>query len=395
MPQDDRGKERDLEILVALGPALMNVEGFGHSEVERIWHRAYEVCEQSSADEHHFLIAWNLWLHHHVAGNLEQASGWSDKVIRLADPSASEEHRLEAHHAVWTTALTRGQITTARFHCESGVAIYTPERHHECTYSYGGHDPGVCGHAHASVALSLLGFLDQALRHGRQAVTLAESVGHGPSITVARGFFSYHFFIQRNPKGLLEAAEQGIAAADRFGPPHFRPLSQSGLGWAKVALGHDQDGLADAKSAIAFYKQTGATTRLPGFLVALGEIYQILGDLPRALSAVDDALRMIDDDAEVNTWADVTRLKAEILLAQSSEHGDAAETLFREAMEIAAQQEARLLELRAAAGLARHWRSQDRTAEAYKLLAPIYGWFTEGFDTSDMIEAKELLNALK
>ena len=121
----------------------------------------------------------------------------------------------------------------------------------------------------------------------------------------------------------------------------------------------------------------------------------MLGDLPRALSAVDDAFRWIDDDAEKSHWADITRLKAEILLAQSSKHGDAAETLFREAMEIAAQQEARLLELRAAVGLARHWRSQDRTAEAYKLLAPIYGWFTEGFDTSDLIEAKELLNALK
>ena len=395
MPRDDRGQERELEILVALGPALMNVEGYGHSEVERIWHRAYEVCEQSSEDEHHFLIAWNLWLHHHVAGNLEQASGWSDKVIRLADPSASEEYRLEAHHAVWTTALSRGQMTKARFHCESGIAIYTPERHHDCTYSYGGHDPGVCGHAHAGEALSLLGFLDQALWHGRQAITLAESVGHGPSITIARGFFSFQFFIQRNPGVLLEAAEQGIAAAERFGPPNFRPMAQSCLGWAKAALGHGQDGLADAETAIAFYKQTGATMRLPGFLLALGEIYQALGDLPKALSTVDDAFRWIDDDAEKTHWADITRLKAEILLVQSSEHGDAAETLFREAMEIAAQQEARLLELRAAVGLARHWRSQDRTAEAYKLLAPIYGWFTEGFDTPDLIVAKELLNALK
>ncbi len=395
MPQEDRGKESELEILVALGPALMNVKGFAHTEVEQIWRRAFEVCELLGADEHYFLISWNLWLYHHVAGNLEQASGWSDKVIRLADPSASEEYRLEAHHAVWTTALSRGQITKARFHCDSGVAIYSPKRHHNCTYSYGGHDPGVCGHAHVSVALSLLGFLDQALWHGRQAITLAESVGHGPSITVARAFFSLQFFIRRDPEQMLEAAEQGMAAADRFGPPHFRPISQSGLGWAKAALGNGQDGLVDAETAIAFYKQTGATTRLPGFLVALGEIYQMLGDLPRALSAVDDALRMINDDAEKNQWTDVRRLKAEILLAQSSENSDAAETLFREALEIAAQQEAKLLELRAAVGLARHWRGQDRTAEAYKLLAPIYGWFTEGFDTPDLKDARELLDDLK
>jgi class 3 adenylate cyclase/tetratricopeptide (TPR) repeat protein len=395
MPQEDRGKESELEILVALGPALMNVKGYAHSRVGQIWHRAYEICDQSSEDEHLFRIAWNLWLHNHVAGNLEQASKWSDEVVRLAEPSASEEHRLEAHHAVWTTALSRGQITTSRYHCDSGVAIYTPERHHDYTYSYGGHDPGVCGHAHASVALSLLGFLDQALWHGRQAVTLSESLGHGPSIAIARAFLSLHFFIRRDPELLLETAEQGIAAAERFGPPQFRPISQSGLGWAKAALGRGQDGLADAELAVAFYKQTGSKTRLPGLQLALGETCQALGDLPSALSAVDDALQMIEDNAEKNQWADVTRLKAEILLAQSGEHGDAAETLLRNAMEIAAGQKAKLLELRAAVGLARHWRNQDRTAEAYELLAPIYGWFTEGFDTPDLKNARKLLDDLK
>jgi class 3 adenylate cyclase/tetratricopeptide (TPR) repeat protein len=394
-PRDNREIDRELEILVALGPALMNVKGFAHSRVSQIWHRAYEICDQSSADENHFRIAWNLWLHNHVAGNLEQASGWSDKVIRLADPSASEEHRLEAHHAVWTTALTRGQITTSRSHCDLGVAIYTPERHHEFTYSYGGHDAGVCGHAHLSVALALLGFLDRALWHGQQAIALAESLGHGPSITIARAFFSHQLFVRRDPKLMLEAAQQGIAVAEQYGPPHFRPMSQSGMGWAKAALGQGQDGLADAEAALTQYKQSGAITRMPGFQLVLGEVYLTLGDLLKALTAVDDALLLIHDDAEKDIWADITRLKAEILLAQSDEHGDAAETLFREAMDIAAQQEAKLLELRAAVGLARHWRSQDRTAEAHKLLVPIYGWFTEGFDAPDLIAAKELLSALK
>ena len=121
----------------------------------------------------------------------------------------------------------------------------------------------------------------------------------------------------------------------------------------------------------------------------------MLGDLPKALSTIDDAFRLIDGDAEKTQRADFTRLKAEILLAQSSEHDDFAVTLFREAMEIAAQQEAKLLELRASVGLARHWHSQDLTAAAQNLLTPIYGWFTEGFDAPDLIEAKELLNVLK
>jgi len=105
LPQGERGKDLELEILVALGPALMIVKGFANSEVGQIWHRANDVCDQSSADDLRFLIAWNLWLHHQVVGNLDQASRWSDEVIRLANPSASEEHRLEANHAAWTHHL--------------------------------------------------------------------------------------------------------------------------------------------------------------------------------------------------------------------------------------------------------------------------------------------------
>jgi len=394
MPLGDRGNDQELEILVGLGPALMNVKGFAHSEVGQLWHRAYGLCDQSSADEQLFLITWNLWLHHQIRGDLEQAGGWSDEVVRLADASAREEHRLEAHHAVWTTSYMRGQMATTRLHSELGIAIYTPERHHDCTYSYGGHDPGVCGHAHAGIALSLLGFLDQALWHGRQAIDLAERVGHGPSITIARAFFSFQYFVRREPEALLKESEQGIAAAERFGPPHFRTIPQCGLGWAKAALGHGQDGLAEVESAIAYYHQTGATIRLPGYLSTLAEIYIALGNLPKALSTVVEALGLIEMGAEKTYWADILRLKAEILMAQSSEHGDAAETLFREAMEIAAQQEARLFELRSAAVLARHWCNQGRAAEARDLLSPVFSQFTEGFDTPDLKDAKALLDEL-
>ena len=134
--------------------------------------------------------------------------------------------------------------------------------------------------------------------------------------------------------------------------------------------------------------------RLPGLLLVLADIHIVLGDLPNALSAVDDALGLIETGAEKTYRADVTRLKAKILLAQSTENNDAAETLYREAMEIAQQQEARLFELRSAAGLARHWLDQGRTAEARDLLTPIYDWFTEGFDAPDLKDAKALLDEL-
>ncbi len=394
MPRDDREGDQEMAILAALAPTLMNAKGFGHSEVGRTLRRAYEVCNRSSADEHRFLIVWNLWIHHQLSGKLERASEWSDEVVRLANASSSEEHQLEAHHAAWTTALMRGQFEKTRIHCEKGAAIYAPERHHHCTYSYGGHDPGVCGHIHMCWALSLLGFHDQALSHGRQAIGLAESVAHGPSITLARTFFCHHFYLWREPEALREASAQAIAAVERYGMVNFRAGGQIGLGWAKVALGHGRDGLDDVKTAVASSKRGGGTVRLPGRLLVLGEIYLALGEPNKALITVDEALTLIEGDVEKTYWADVTRLKAVILLAQSSEHGEAAESLFLEAMEIAAQQKARLFELRSAAGLARHWRNQGRIAEARDLLSPIYGWFTEGFDTPDLLDAKALLDEL-
>ncbi|MCZ6860794.1 MAG: AAA family ATPase [Alphaproteobacteria bacterium] len=394
MPREDQGKEQELEILVALGPALMVVEGFGHPQVGRTWDRAYEACDQARANDSLYLIVWNLWLHHQTAGNLERAAELSSEVIRLTEVDASEEHRLEAHHAVWTTALTRGQLALTRSHCESGVALYAPERHHVYTYSYGSHDPGVCGHSYAGFAFSMLGLLDQALSHGRQAIALAESVGHGPSITIAKTFFSYQCYLRRDPKAALEAAEEAIEAAERFGPAHFRPVAQIGLGWAKVALGQGRDGLVEAEAAVAFYKATGATLRMPGFMSALAEIHLALGDTAKALSSVDDALRLIEGNVETTYRADMTRLKAEILLAHSGNNGEAAEALFNEAMDIAQQQEALLFELRSAAGLARHWRNQDRTAEAHDLLSPIYSRFTEGYGMPDLKDAKALLDEL-
>ena len=189
LPEEQRDDQLQLEILVALGPALMVVRGFSHPEVGQLWQRAQSAGVDYQDPESRFRIAWNLWLYKHVGGNLAAAGRCSDDVIRLAESSnGNEEHHLEAHHAAWTTALGRGRFGEARVHCEKDIEIYDEDRHHICTYSYGGHDPGGCGLVHLGAALSLLGFRDSALLRGRRGIELA--MGRASPLRTASSVFS-------------------------------------------------------------------------------------------------------------------------------------------------------------------------------------------------------------
>jgi class 3 adenylate cyclase/predicted ATPase len=399
----DRIVEQELEILVSLGPALMNAKGFAHPDVGRVWLRAYDVSRRSTTDHDLFLIVWNLWLHHHVGNERSGTIKWRDEVVRLAEKSCQEEHRLQAYHAVWTTDMPRGHFAEVRAQCEAGISIYDPERHHQLTYSYGGHDPGVCGHGQAALATSILGYLERGERHAREAIRLAESLEHGPTLTIAWGWHGLLQVVNRTPSALVDRAEaeafisefeRGVAVIERYGSPHFLPNCQCGLGWAKVTAGRVQQGLSDIKSGIESYRGTGATLRLPIFLYVLAETSLAIGDHAGASQAVQDALEIIDQDGDRTFWAELMRVRAEIALAESVGPDGATETLFRQAIEVAQGQEARLSELRAGTRLAELMHAQGRREDARNLLAPIYTWFTEGLQSRDLVAARELIDRL-
>lgn len=194
---------------------------------------------------------------------------------------------------------------------------------------------------------------------------------------------------------MLEASRLAIAAGNRYGPENFRALGQVGQGWANVVLGRDQGGLGEVEDAVEHYRRIRAVSRLPVFLLVLSELCLVSGDVEKALAVVDEALVLVEAGVGETIWADATRLKAEILLTQSSTpDATAAEALFKSAIEIFRRQEAKLVELRAARGLARLWHEQGRTAAARELLSPIYDWFTEGLDAADLRSSKLLLDEL-
>jgi tetratricopeptide (TPR) repeat protein len=354
--------------------------------------RAYEVCQQTEDDAHVFELTWNLWLHHQVGGDYERASELADEVVHLADLNGDEELVLEAHHAAWTTALNQGRLTDTHDHCAEGISLYSPEKYHECTFTYGGHDAGVCGLAHDGIALAALGHPEKALRRGQQAVALADQLGHGPSITSANALHNLILLILREPEELMEASEQCMAAAERYGPPHFRAFGQVGHGWALAAGGNIVDGIRYAEAAVSQYKNTGAIVRLPVALMALADIHRTAGELAAAEATIDEGLDLIANNADKTCWADMIRLKAEILHEQSGEAGE-VEALYREAIAIADKQQANLFELRASTGLATMLLEQGRDAEARKLLISSCNRFPEKDAFPDLERARSILQA--
>jgi predicted ATPase len=399
LEEDEKNVEQQLEILVSLGPALMNARGAPHPDVRRNWLRAFDVSRRSGTDNDLFPIVWNLWLHHHTIGDRDGTERWRDEIVRLADQSGREDHRLEAYHAVWTSDMPHGLFTKVRAQCDAGLSIYEPERHHHLTYSYGGHDPGVCGHAQAALALTMMGHLDQGIRRAREAIRLAESLNHGPSQTYAWAWWAWVATARRAPAAFENMAEaeafigdfeRGQAVVDRYGPPHAR--CRCVLAWAKVTIGRAQEGLAEARSIIDH--GANRSSRLSIFLFILAEICLAIGNLRDASSAVDDALRIIERDGERTFWAELMRLRAEIALAERSARDQTVETLFHQAIKVARRQQARLSELRSATRLAKRFLEQGRQGEARNLLAPLYAWFTEGLDTPDLFAARKVLNEM-
>ena len=192
--------------------------------------------------------------------------------------------------------------------------------------------------------------------------------------------------------GLNERAEQLVAVTTERRFPFYGALGTISRGWVKVKNGDVADGISLLRSGSTATRATGAELWMPDYIALLARACEIAGQIEEAVTLLDEALQIIERTGECWVAAELNRHKGQLLLRQG--HTEAAEELYRKALSIAREQEAKLWELRAAASLARLRRDQGRHAEAHDLLAPVYGWFTEGFDTPDLKDAKALLDQL-
>jgi predicted ATPase len=302
---------------------------------------------------------------------------------------------LEAHHQNWANFTAMGELTAAWLHMEQGFRLYDPQKYRDHALRYGGHDPGVCCGYHAAEVLWFLGYPDHALRRSRESLKLARELAH-PSTSAFVTFFAATFHQLRGEKEAVWAqVEECLAIANEHGFSRWQPLMNFLQGWLLSETGQSSAGITKMSEMLSSKGRSPLGNRWSTHCAALlADAHRKIGQTIEGLSVVTDALSMAQSTDCRYYEAELHRIKGELLLTQTAPDDAQAESCFRQAIEVACRQEARSLELRAAMSMSRLWQRQGKKAEAQKLLAEIYGWFTEGFDTADLKSAKTLLEEL-
>jgi class 3 adenylate cyclase/predicted ATPase len=393
LPETPARLQQELDLQVALGPALYATKGHAAPEVEHAYGRARELCAQLGDTPQLFPVLRGLMLYYQQRGDLQTTSQLGEQLLRLAQAQPDPAPRLLAHHQLGQVLFYRGELAAAQTHQAQALALYDPQAHRALAVRYG-IDLGVGSHSHLARALWSLGYPDQALQHGQAARTLAQEVAHPFSLAFA---LVYAAIVHQCRREVLAAHEQAAAAmtlATKQGFAQWVAWSTVLHGWALAMQGQGEAGLAEIRQGLAADLATGSTSWQPYSLGLLAEAYGAGGHPDEGLVALAEALAVTDTTELRYYEAELYRLKGALLLQQAAPDAAQAEACFQQALDVARQQQAKSFELRAATSLARLWQSQGKRQEAHDLLAPVYEWFTEGFDTADLQEAKTLLQEL-
>src|SRR5207245_551333 len=274
------------------------------------------------------------------------------------------------------------------------MVLHDPQQHRASAFLYG-EDAGVLCHSTAALALWLLGYLDQGQVRSHEALTRAQQSAHPFSLGFALSFAAVFHQLRREEHTAQKCAEAVLLLAQEQGFPFWRAYSSMLRGWALAQQGQTREGSEQMPHALTVYRTTGAEIQRPYFLVLLAEAYGTMEQPETGLTTLTEALALVDTTGERWHEPELYRLKGELLLQQNSDNEAEAEDCFQQAIAIAQNQQAKSFELRTATSLARLWQQQGKRQEAHDLLAPVYNWFTEGFDTADLKDAKASLEVLE
>ena len=394
LPDTAERARQELEVQIALGPALIAIKGGGAPEVEQVYTRARVLCTQVGDTPQLFPVLWGLREFYNTRGELQTARELGEQGLALAQRQDDATLVLEAHAALGTTLFYLGEFASARSHTEQGLALYDTEQHRHLAYRGAGFDVGVLCFGGLIHPLWYLGYPDQALQRSREAATLARGLAHPLSLAAALSWVARFRQLRREPQVVHELAESVIALATAQGFPQWRAQGIVLQGWALAEQGQAAEGVAQIRKGLAAWRATGAEIGRQWRLLLLADAQGKMGQTTEGLATLAEALAVVERTGDRRDEAELHRLKGEFLLQQPVPSELQAETCFRQALEIASRQTAKSLELRARMSLSRLFRRQGKHEDARRMLAEIYDWFTEGFETADLKDARALLDAL-
>jgi len=390
LPEGAARDAQEIELQLARGLSLFTTEGFISEAAARSYTRARELAEQRNDGRQLIVAIYGQWQGTAGAGNIAAAGPLSSKLLALtAAPTTDSGLRLQAHHSAWTTCLLGGEPAVGREHCEASRRLYDTEAHRSHRLLFGGHDPGVCACMTSGQVEWILGFPDTALASAREATDLAERLHHPLSLELAMLYKTLLHLDRHEPEIALQqlGAVELLVAEQRLG---FLLSPEVLRGGALLLQGELRDALAVLRAGLQTPPGRGVSR--PYGLVCLAQAMALSGESATALGLIDEAMGMLEALGRDQYEPEFYRIRGIALREQNDVAG--SEAAFAEALGSARRRQMKAYELRAATDLARLWGEQGRRDEARELLTPVYGWFTQGFDTADLKDAKALLDEL-
>ena len=395
LPDTSERTQQELTLLIALGAPLQTTRGMGAPEMESVYTRARELCRQVGETPQLLPVLYGLRRFYVNRAEYQTACEIGEQFRQLAQ-RVEPRHLVGGHYTAELYWL--GEFVVARAHLEEGVALYDRQQHHSLALVYGT-DPGVVCLTYLAWTLWDLGYPEQAQARINQMLTLTQELSHSSTSAYALIGPLFLHRLCREGHATQEQAGTLITFASDRGLPFWEPYGTMHRGWALAEQGQAEEGIAEIRYGLESYQTMGAQLALTYWLGLLADAYGKTGQAEQGLKVLADALALVRKNRERRWEAELYRLKGELTLqskvqSQQSKVEEEAEVCFHQAIEVARQQQAKSWELRAVTSLARLWQQQRKKEEARELLAPVYNWFTEGFETADLKDAKALLDGL-
>jgi predicted ATPase len=395
LPETRERQQLELDIHVTLATALMAVKGYADPETVAALERANRLVTETASvgTPLHFSVLYGLWTSTHVGGAMAAGLEHAANFLSSAQSQPSSGPLLVGHRILAQSLIVGGDYRAALAHAETAVSLYRPDEHRDSAFRYR-QDIGVSAFVVLSLALWHHGYPDRSARAADRALAHGRQLGHAHTLCHALTWTGRAAVFARDVATVRACGNDCVAVASEHGFAHWAAGGRILQGWAEAQQGQATTAIARIRDGLAATEATGARYNTPFHLALLAEALALAGKIEEGLASLDDALATAAVSG-VRGWdAEIHRLRGE--LTGRLPHPDPAQAAdsFRTALAIARDQGTRGYELRAAVSLARLWREEGRRGEALELLAPVYGWFTEGFDTADLKDAKALLDEL-
>jgi predicted ATPase len=400
LPATPALRREEIKLQVAIITPLVHVKGAAAPETKDAVERTRLLIEKAEALGEPpedplllYFVIYGSWLANLIAFNGDVCRDLAAHFLALAERQGATVPVMLGHRLMGTTLLHTGDFLQSRAHLDRAFALYDPVEHRALVTRFG-QDSGVAILAYRAVAVWQLGYPEAALANAEQALKYAREISQAATLMHALTFTSATHILCGNYAAANTLVGELVELADEKGAAFWKAIGLLHRGWLFSLTGKTAVAVQTITSGLTSMRSTGATLNIPSYLLSFASAHARNGQFDDAWIFVNEAMTAEETTKGRRYGSEINRVAGEIVLLSPKPDAAKAEAYFERALKIAREQQAKSLELRASMSLARLWRSQGKVQQARELLAPVYGWFTEGFDTLDLKEAKALLQEL-